>query len=109
RDEVEFALAAAELADRVGGVLRAATLAVADPALPAGLGRILAAEHVRVGNARADRRALAHHFGLVAGQAGPCAGNVAADPVGAEIRRALGALGARRPLRTFRAAGLARA
>ena len=74
---------------RVARVLRAAADAVAQAGLTAGRLPHVAADAARVGLVGVDRPAGALAAHQVAAEARSLAGDVAADPVGAEVRRAL--------------------
>src|SRR6185312_11698163 len=84
--------AACRGADRLGRVPRAAAEAVAAPRQPAGRAVGGRADLVRVERPLRRRPAGPHATALVAADAGAGAGGVAADPVGAEIGRAVRAL-----------------
>src|SRR5204862_374350 len=89
------ARAAGRLAHGPRRVLGAGALAVAQAALRAALGQILAADAVRIGAAAVHRVALAHLADLVARHAGARAGQVATDTVDTESGGAVGGTGAR--------------
>ena len=72
-----------------GVVLGAATLAVADTTLPAGLRVVRAAKQMGVRQARGSGQTFAHAVSLVAGHARALARNVATDAIRARARHAL--------------------
>ena len=86
---------------RPARIVRAATVAIAGPVVPAARGPLVGADTAWIRPSGVDRHAGAEPTGDVAGDARPPAGGVAADAVGAKARGAIAvafAAGARQAL-----------